>query len=127
MTHSLSRPRRRSPMNPKPSDRVDSRGHCQWIRGRDKCCVADGDFGPGAIVCSGSMQAHHIRTAANSGTALKPGDDQVVAICSSHHRQAHDIGQETFQRMYKVDLMKLAAEYWRDDTYHRSRWENRNA
>lgn len=41
-------------------------------------------------------EAAHIRTAANSGTGLKPPDWHVVPLCSQHHRIQHQIGQLSF-------------------------------
>ena len=54
------------------------------------------------------IDPHHVRTAANSGTGMKPSDDFVVGICAYHHRIGHHIGWKTFQKRYGVDLMALA-------------------
>ena len=66
------------------------------------CCVTGCWYTP--------IHLHHVRTAANSGTGMKPSDDFVVGICAHHHRQGHNIGWKKFQKVYRVDLMALAKE-----------------
>lgn len=50
------------------------------------------------------VHAHHVRTAANSGTGLKPPDDQTVPLCQFHHLCVHEMGAATFQRRYLVNF-----------------------
>jgi hypothetical protein len=42
-------------------------------------------------------------------------ENNLVRLCSRHHRELHDTGIETFQAKYDLDLMyeaiKLSAEY----------------
>ena len=123
MNHQYSRPKKRQKMGLRVSERIESRGHLQWIRGRN-CCVANADFGPGAIVCSGTMDAHHVRTRGAGG-----GDEQVVPLCRAHHSQLDSpwCGPKTFEAIYKVNLAELAAGYWKADTYHRAKAEARLA
>ena len=66
----------------------------------------------GAGRCQGPIQAHHVRTAANSGMALKPPDSCAVGLCHGHHRALHDLGRRTFERSYGVDLADIAAQLW---------------
>lgn len=94
------------------TDRVESRGHCQWLRGFD--CVVSGDG------CGGVIEIHHVVTRGAGG-----GDDTAVPLCSIHHEEWHKAGRETFDKRYGVNLLKLAAELWQRDTYHRLKWENR--
>ena len=57
------------------------------------------------IVCYRTpCEAHHVRTAANSGMGIKPGDDQAVPLCPLHHRELHQIGVQTFCEKYWVDI-----------------------
>jgi len=75
--------------------------HLAWVR-LQPCCV------PG---CSRpQVEAHHVRTAANSGTGLKPPDTATVPLCAVHHLQGHSIGWRTFQDSHGVDLMAIARE-----------------
>jgi len=55
--------------------------HRKWIR--QQKCLLDGPF------CGGSMHAHHVRTASNSGTGMKPDDEWCVPLCSTHHDRHH--------------------------------------
>ena len=80
----------------------------EWVRHRRfvrslACCI------PNCI--TEPVEFCHIRTAANSGTGLKPFDWHAVGMCRIHHQASHDMGIETFQKRYGVDLEKLAAEY----------------
>ena len=75
------------------------RKHLVWVR-QQVCCV------PG---CAGPAEAHHVRTAANSGTGLKPRDRESVPACWSHHRELHDVGRLTFERRHRINLAEIAA------------------
>jgi len=94
------------------TDTVKSRGHDQWIRGFP-CAVQNSD-------CWEKIDAHHVLTRGAGN-----GDDKLVPLCRFHHAQWHDMGRETFDKRYGVNLLKLAAELWQRDTYHRLKWENR--
>ena len=37
----------------------------------------------------------HLRTAANSGTGLKPSDAEGISLCLMHHKRAHVKGHDT--------------------------------
>ena len=52
----------------------------------------------------------HLRTAANSGTGVKPHDGFGIAMCSGHHAQAHLIGHDTFAKNNHIDLCRIAAQ-----------------
>lgn len=58
------------------------------------------------------IEAHHIRTAANSGTGMKPADRWVISLCLEHHNEVHN-GQETFEAKYGLDPTELAGEFAR--------------
>jgi hypothetical protein len=65
----------------------------------------------------------HLRTAANSGVAVKPASWFGVPLCGDwaadgqmiegHHAEAHRIGHDTFAAKYGLDLWKLAEEFAR--------------
>jgi len=76
--------------------------HRKFIRSRC-CCVPGCD--------EGSIEVAHVRTAANSGTGIKPIDGYAVGLCHAHHMESHAIGDLTFQAKYRINLMKLAGEY----------------
>lgn len=92
---------------PKPSgiERAPRRefpAHRAFVR-RHQCCV------PGCV--DGPIEFAHIRTAANSGTAVKPHDQYGLSLCAGHHKEAHDHGHKTFAGRHRIDLEKLAAEF----------------
>jgi hypothetical protein len=85
-----------------PKIRREYHKHRQWVR-RHACCV------PG---CQNThIEFAHVRNAANSGTGLKPYDWYGISLCTAHHSQQHNVGSDTFQELYKINLMKLADEF----------------
>jgi hypothetical protein len=75
----------------------------------------------------------HIRSAANSGTALKPHDGFGLSLCVPHHAEQHRIGQGRFEVRHGIDLLQLADEFRRKspDADMKESWrgqddENRN-
>jgi hypothetical protein len=58
--------------------------------------------------CRGPIEAHHVRTAANSGIGIKPPDTAVVGLCTLHHRTLHAAGRRTFETTYGIDLTEEA-------------------
>ena len=96
--------RKREKANIRQDAAVRSIPHMKWVRGF-ACAAREQD-------CSDRMEVHHVRLGSHTGMAQKPGDDQVVPLCSYHHTSLHVLGQETFARRYKVDLSKLAAQLW---------------
>lgn len=69
--------------------------HLAWIR-RQPCCVPECARLP--------AEAHHVRTAANSGTGMKPSDYDTVPLCHYHHLIYHHRGRQTFEQICHVDL-----------------------
>lgn len=97
-----------------PDRRKPQRSHIERVPRRDfprhrafvrshHCCVPGCDAGP--------IEFAHVRTAANSGTGLKPGDESGVSLCRDHHAEQHRIGAISFQKRHGIDLAQLAAEY----------------
>jgi hypothetical protein len=80
---------------PKRSDALRSPVHLKWVR----------TLGCGIPGCFGTpIHAHHDRSAANSGTGLKPGDENVVNLCAYHHYELHQRGKRGFQAKYGLEL-----------------------
>lgn len=104
MRSALPKRRTRPKMGVRVRERIRCSGHLAWTRG-NRCLVENAE-------CSGNMEAHHVRENGNAGTGLKPGDDAVVPLCGFHHARLHSWGATTFQREYRVDLDKTAAELW---------------
>lgn len=81
--------------------RRQDRKHLAWVRGLE-CCV------PGCRT-GARVDPHHIRTAANAGTGLKPPDRCCAPCCRVHHDEGDRIGWLTFQAKYQIDLSAEAA------------------
>ena len=84
--------------------------HEKWVRGFG-CCV------PGCQ-CR-RIEFAHVRSAANSGTGLKPPSWSGVPLCGGpdgHHAEQHRIGQPAFERKYGIDLSGIAAALARRTT-----------
>jgi hypothetical protein len=71
--------------------------HLEFVRSQACVCSAAGD-------CYGPIQAHHHRTASNSGIGMKPADTFALPLCMKHHAAGHKMGWKTFERKYRVDL-----------------------
>jgi hypothetical protein len=76
--------------------------HLAWLRTLP--CVVSGCPNP-------RIEAHHVRTAANSGMGMKPDDQYAVPCCVAHHREYHNHGRKTFERKYGLDLLAEAERY----------------
>lgn len=78
--------------------------HERWVRGH--CCIVPG--------CQNrDIQFMHLRSAANSGTGLKPSSAYGIPGCGAHHGEAHLIGHDTFAMKYGLDLWALAEAFAR--------------
>ncbi len=76
--------------------------HRQFVR-RHACSV------PG---CSdGPIEFAHAKSRGAGGH-----DSQGVSLCLVHHREQHDIGIETFQKKYRIDLFTIALEFAQKST-----------
>ena len=63
------------------------------------------------------IEAAHVRSRGAGG-----GDDQVVPLCGTHHREAHRIGHKSFEKRHGIDLAyeaKLLRVY-----YTRGHWNS---
>lgn len=80
--------------------------HRRFVR-KHECVVSLTTFGE----CEGPVEFAHYRTAANSGTSLKPHDWFGVSMCHKHHAEQHQIGQRSFEKKYGIDFTNLSAEF----------------
>lgn len=95
---------RLKPVNPKRRRKLlaeqfgEQAKHCRSMK-----CVACGNPPP--------CEPHHAKTRGAGGK-----DHHCVGLCPSCHRAVHQMGVETFQERYGVDLMyeanMIAAELW---------------
>lgn len=77
--------------------------HLAWVR-EQTCCVP-------LCLSRPSIIAHHVRSAATSGTGMKPPDSSTVPLCMLHHDEGHHRGWKTFEDKYGIDLTEAAAWY----------------
>ena len=110
--------RRRTPIKSRNAKRDGSlfphrrdKAYCAWIRTLP-CCVA----GRGAWIdggkerCAGRVECAHVITRGAGGYDRA----NTVALCTRHHRHQHDIGLDSFERVYEIDLTREAlAALWR--------------
>jgi hypothetical protein len=80
--------------------RLQNARHLAWVRSLP--CVVPGcrTFLP--------VQAHHVRSGATAGLALKPLAQDAVPCCMGHHEEGHRIGWRRFEERYGLDLGSLA-------------------
>lgn len=64
------------------------------------------------------IQCCHVRSAANSGTGLRPHDQYTFPGCHNHHAEQHQVGQGTFEDRHGLDLFAIAAELVRRSPDH---------
>ncbi len=77
-------PRKRGRPTKRESNRLFPQ-HRRFVKAH-LCCVPGCQQTP--------VEPHHLRTAANSGTGLKPPDWFTVPLCRLHHAKAHSEGYE---------------------------------
>jgi hypothetical protein len=85
-------------------DKPPRHDHLKFVR-EQGCVVASSARGP---KCLGIVAAHHVRTAANAGTGMKPPDTASVGLCWRHHSLLHSMGRKTFEATYGVGLAEEA-------------------
>ena len=56
------------------------------------------------------MEFHHVRTASNSGTAMKPHDRYGISLCRTHH-VAHHNGDLDFP-LDLEEMLRLAERFF---------------
>ena len=53
---------------------------------------------------------------ADAGMGSKPDDSRTIPLCGGldgHHAEQHRIGEQAFAKRYSLQLVELAAEFWR--------------
>lgn len=97
--------RKRERMGVRQPSQVRSPSHLAWVRGR-MCSIA------GKHTCSGKSEAAHCRSMTDGATGMKPGDNWVLPLCSAAHHEQHQIGEEAFERKYRISMRGLAQDTW---------------
>lgn len=79
---------------------VDGRKHFLRLRGC-VCSVSGCGFG-------GQIVVHHERRGTGGGTGMKPPPEAGIPLCVWHHSFGHQVGWDTFEKKYGVDLRMAA-------------------
>lgn len=61
------------------------------------------------------IECAHVWRDSGTPKGQKPNDTRCVSLCGGpdgHHAEQHRIGERAFEAKYRVDLVKLAAEFW---------------
>jgi len=95
---------------------VRSLGHLAWVRGHE-CAVPTCRF-------RGRSQAAHVRVGTDGSLSKKPGDNWVIPLCNLHHASQHSLGEAEFERLYELDMKRIAEALWQKSP-HRVKWEKR--
>lgn len=97
-------PGRLKPDHFKPKARLKSTAHRDWVRGH-YCSV------PGCQLMP--IEVAHVRRGAGAGISQKPSDAMTISLCREDHAEQHQRGEETFERIHGIDMMKLAEAFYR--------------
>jgi len=89
---------RRKP-KPSPHSRVQ---HLAFVR--QLPCVACGKAAP--------SEAAHVRTGADGGVGMKPGDRYAVPLCTACHAKQHWVGELGFWCALRIDPLSVALRLW---------------
>lgn len=84
-----------------------SPAHRKWVR--NHACSACGHIPPPP----GANEAAHVRNGTDGGMGMKPSDRFCISLCKSCHSDQHRMGEETFAKMWSIDLNALADEFFR--------------
>ncbi len=104
--------RRRAPkMGCNEAPQIRNSGHLKWIRGHECSCMG--------INCGGGIEAAHVRTGTDGALGVKPSDLWTLPLCSVHHAQQHNIGEASFERIYKIDMKAIAQALWQKSPHRK--------
>lgn len=106
---------------PRKSDKAEkprrSPAHRAWVRGH--ACSACGS--------TSGIECAHVRTGTDGGTGIKPSDQWCISLCGVCHRKQHEIGEESFEQAWGLNMKALATEFYRASPHRRKLEERTNA
>jgi hypothetical protein len=108
--------RKREPLGLKETTVIRCASHLTWLRGCS--CVIEKRNGH---VCSGKIEAAHVRCGTDGGISMKPSDIFALPLCAEAHREQHQIGEPAFERRYEIDMRELAESHAAKSP-HRKKW-----
>ena len=78
-----------------------SPAHRAFVRSH-ACCACGSQS---AIECA------HVRRCTDGGIGIKPSDRWCISLCKPCHSEQHQIGEQAFERKYKIDMRALAVSF----------------
>lgn len=111
--NTLPRRRQRPRMGVREPSQIRCPGHLKFIRSLE--CAVHG-------ACRGGIEAAHVRRGTDGGTGVKPSDCYTIPLCAYHHARQHAIGEQQFEKEYRINMRKIADGLWRISDA-RKRWE----
>ncbi len=112
---SALRPRKQNSRKADADRRFPS--HLKWLRGRR--CVLDGHS---LHQCDGRIEAAHFDGAGGKGMGIKVADYHAFPACTVAHAELHNIGQDSWQAKYRINLEKTVRAFAKYSP-HRHLWE----
>lgn len=96
---------RRIPKKPKRTGRWKSQAHRDFVRSHE--CIVPG--------CTRRpIEVAHLRNGTDAAAGRKASDWFTVSMCGGiegHHAEEHNLGEESFQKKYGINLHALAAMF----------------
>jgi hypothetical protein len=92
-----------------------SPAHRKWVRGH--ACAACGS--------QTAIEAAHVRSGTDGGTGIKPSDRWVISLCKTCHTHQHQVGEEAFEAIHRIDMKAIAAMFFKCSP-HRQKLEADN-
>jgi len=85
--------------------RVRDKNYLRWLA-QFPCVICN--------VKDGTVVSHHVRVGQAGGVGLKPGDDNCLPLCNTHHMELHNypLGEETFLTVNGIDHEEKTKEYY---------------
>ena len=80
-----------------------SPAHRAWVR----CHACSACGSQTAIECA------HVRVGTDGGTGMKPSDRWCISLCKSCHADQHAMGEQTFEKLWAINMKELAAAFFR--------------
>ena len=107
-------------MSLKKHKQLRSLEHLRFVRSHP--CSIRGMIGDSRIhVCSGPIQAAHIRMGTDGGTGKKPSDNFTIPLCADAHAEQGQIGEQAFEKRYLLNTKKMAECLWLDSPVNKRR------
>lgn len=98
-------------------DPRDCPSHRQWVRGH--ACAVCGEHPVEAAHCRKGIPDHE----GPGGVGLKPHDKWVIPLCPAHHKIQHDMGEESFERSFRINMKSIAKQLWKQSPHRRKHEE----